>query len=63
MIRRHTSLGTCSLPAYFTDYVTAAWQDRRTIINQHSTSLDIDNKLAYLYNYYAEHGKTHEMLR
>ncbi|KAG6252025.1 hypothetical protein E4U24_000863 [Claviceps purpurea] len=40
-----------------------AWQDRRTIINQHSTSLDIDNKLAYLYNYYVEHGKTHEMLR
>ncbi|KAG6281546.1 hypothetical protein E4U48_006692 [Claviceps purpurea] len=47
----------------FADYVTAAWQDRRTIINQHSTSLDIDNKLAYLYNYYVEHGKTHEMLR
>ncbi|KAG6152862.1 hypothetical protein E4U51_000319 [Claviceps purpurea] len=47
----------------FADYVTAAWQDRRTIINQHSTTLDIDNKLAYLYNYYVEHGKTHEMLR
>ncbi|KAG5958687.1 hypothetical protein E4U57_001204 [Claviceps arundinis] len=38
-------------------------QDRRTIINEHSTSLDIDNKLAYLYNYYVEHGKTYEMLR
>ncbi|KAG6241676.1 hypothetical protein E4U25_005758 [Claviceps purpurea] len=47
----------------FADYVTAAWQDRRTIINEHSTSLDIDNKLAYLYNYYVEHDKTHEMLR
>ncbi|KAG6169756.1 hypothetical protein E4U51_001415 [Claviceps purpurea] len=46
----------------FADYVTAAWQDRRTIINEHSTSLDIDNKLAYLYNYYVEHDKTHEML-
>ncbi|KAG5931183.1 hypothetical protein E4U60_006384 [Claviceps pazoutovae] len=42
----------------FADYVTAAWKDRRTIIDQHSTSLDIDNKLAYLYNYYVEHGKT-----
>ncbi|KAG5950981.1 hypothetical protein E4U58_001346 [Claviceps cyperi] len=47
----------------FADYVTAAWQDRRTTINQYSTTLDIDNKLAYLYNYYVEHGKTHEMLR
>ncbi|KAG6194859.1 hypothetical protein E4U22_003440, partial [Claviceps purpurea] len=45
----------------FADYVTAAWQDRRTtigIIHQHSTTLDIDNKLAYLYNYYVEHDKT-----
>ncbi|KAG6229342.1 hypothetical protein E4U25_007435 [Claviceps purpurea] len=47
----------------FADYVTAAWQDRYATINQHSTTLDIDNKLAYLYNHYVEHGKTHEMLR
>ncbi|KAG6147546.1 hypothetical protein E4U11_000912, partial [Claviceps purpurea] len=50
----------------FADYVTAAWQDRRTtigIIHQHSTTLDIDNKLAYLYNYYVEHDKTYEVLR
>ncbi|KAG6300779.1 hypothetical protein E4U09_006313 [Claviceps aff. purpurea] len=36
---------------------------RYATINQHSTTLDIDNKLAYLYNHYVEHGKTHEMLR
>ncbi|KAG6179275.1 hypothetical protein E4U48_007431 [Claviceps purpurea] len=46
----------------FADYVTAAWQDRYATINQHSTTLDIDNKRAYLYNHYVEHGKTHEML-
>ncbi|KAG6170125.1 hypothetical protein E4U11_002990 [Claviceps purpurea] len=30
----------------FADYVTAAWQDRYATINQHSTTLDIDNKRA-----------------
>ncbi|KAG6092734.1 hypothetical protein E4U14_000549 [Claviceps sp. LM454 group G7] len=47
----------------FAGYITSAWEDRRTTITQHSTTTDIDNKLAYLYNHYVEHGKTHEMLR
>ncbi|KAG6057432.1 hypothetical protein E4U32_005117 [Claviceps aff. humidiphila group G2b] len=39
----------------FADYVTAVRARQTYHYQRTSTSLDIDNKLAYLYNYYVEH--------
>ncbi|KAG6260093.1 hypothetical protein E4U48_000156 [Claviceps purpurea] len=54
------------LPAHmsrFAGYVTKAWENARDDIPEDSTTIDIDNKIAYLYSFYVEQAKTFERLR
>ncbi|KAG6146970.1 hypothetical protein E4U11_001068 [Claviceps purpurea] len=54
------------LPAHmsrFAGYITENWEDSRNDIPENSTSIEIDNKIAYLYSFYVEQAKTFERLR
>ncbi|KAG5956747.1 hypothetical protein E4U56_006400 [Claviceps arundinis] len=54
------------LPAHmsrFAGYITKDWEKARDDIPEHSPTIDIDNKIAYLYSFYVEQAKTFERLR
>ncbi|KAG6042808.1 hypothetical protein E4U39_005401 [Claviceps sp. Clav50 group G5] len=54
------------LPAHmsrFCGYITESWKKARDDIPEHLTTIDIDNKIAYLYSFYVEEAMTFERLR
>ncbi|KAG6173783.1 hypothetical protein E4U51_004460 [Claviceps purpurea] len=48
----------------FSGLVTEDWERSRSDIDpKNATKIQIDNRIAYLYNYYVTYGKTFEMLQ